>query len=122
MTTIRLTERTPDSPFETYRSVDLPWSLTDAHPASSYGIPVLVRDSGEVFGHADIIPSRRLGMVAPKIRARDLVASWSQKTVLTESESEMVRRFDPTIVFSAAGQRDATDRRTSGHFAEAGDM
>lgn len=34
--------------------------LTTDHPASSYGIPVLVDDDGNAFGPADVIPAFRV--------------------------------------------------------------
>lgn len=63
-------------------------TLTTEHPASSYGIPVLVADAEDlkgVFGPSDPLDGN--------LTAAAVVAAWARETERTEAESESARLF-----------------------------
>jgi len=67
------------------------YQLTDQHPASSYGQPVLVnRGSGEAFGPGDILtPYPSWGMMP----ARNVVRRMAKTAKLTDEERVSVAGF-----------------------------
>ena len=64
--------------------------LTDEHPASTYGLPVLVIDSGAV-GPADLIG--RLEYPAGAKTATAIVQLWAMRFIRSREEHAMARAF-----------------------------
>jgi len=93
---IRLTNRTPGTPYPEARSA---WYLTTDDPASHYGIPVLSHDDGRTIGPADIavVVSEKahgyFGAQVPDLTGADVVLLWAERNVLTAAEIEAVRLY-----------------------------
>ncbi len=66
------------------------WAITDEHPASSYGKPVLVNSRNETFGPDDLVISHGTWPVEP---ARLVVDRMKRKQYLTEEERTFVDKF-----------------------------
>jgi hypothetical protein len=71
--------------------------LTDEHPASSYGQPVLVNDAGEAFGAADIAMILDSNMFGDRelIGATRIVNRWlaAHPETTQSPELDAARRF-----------------------------
>lgn len=96
---IRLTERTPGA---IYPPAESRWYLTDEHPRSSYGIPVLSNnddDGYRGYGPADVVvvPDPKaidfFGDKARPLTAAEIVEMWAVANVTTDEEERKIRLF-----------------------------
>jgi len=95
---IRLTERTPGSP---YQSAPSDWYLTDQHPRSSYGMLVLCNDTdGQGYGPADIVmrPTQEMtetigNHLARPLTAGEIVVRWATENITSPGETYKIRLY-----------------------------
>ena len=67
------------------------WKLTDEHPASSYGQPVLVqKDNPEAYGPADIVRCYPSWTFQPASLAAERLSKLGKRT---GEELEFIRKF-----------------------------